>query len=102
MSSAMNVGGPTPDEIELLHRRSGLDISAPFVIRGVSHGQLSIARHYGGCTYQGQPYTYASASDELIRVDVLEWLTKHRRALNAWQKAALKAAEQPPETGALF
>jgi len=46
----------------------------------VSMTQLSIARHYGGCTYQGDSYTYLPHTDELIRDDVLKWQRKQKRA----------------------
>jgi hypothetical protein len=53
-----------------LHRRT------PFGMKGVSQTQLSIARHYGGIVYQGDRYIYNTATDELIRDDVLRWKTK--------------------------
>jgi len=56
-----------------------LDRSTPFLIGGVSNTQLSIARHYGGIKFQGQTYTYFPASDELIRDDVLQFVTKMRK-----------------------
>ena len=53
-----------------LHRKS------VFGIANVSHGQMSIARHYGGITMNGESYTYLPATDELIRDDVRKWLQK--------------------------
>jgi hypothetical protein len=50
---------------------AGLSQRTPYAIHNVSHGQLSIARHYGGCTFQGDHYTYIHADDELVRGDVL-------------------------------
>lgn len=58
---------------------SGLDPFTPFVIQGVSHTQLSISRHYGGCTYGGRQYYYIPTTDELMRDDVVRWITKRRK-----------------------
>lgn len=44
----------------------------PERIHGVSDTQLSIARHFGGITYNGASYTYLAESDSLIRNDVLK------------------------------
>lgn len=43
---------------------------APERIYHVSHGQLSVARHYGGCRVFGAYYHYDDESDTLIRHDV--------------------------------
>ena len=45
----------------------------------VSMTQLSIARYYGGCKFQGDSYTYLPHTDELIRDDVLKWQRKQKR-----------------------
>lgn len=63
----------------LLLDLSDLPRDTPFLIRGVSHTQLSIARHYGGCTFQGKHYSYTPPTDELIREDVVRWLMKERK-----------------------
>jgi hypothetical protein len=55
-----------------------LDRSTPFIFSGVSNTQLSIARHYGVINFQGQTYTYFPATDELIRDNVLKFVTKMR------------------------
>ena len=57
-----------------LHRRT------PYGMTSVSMTQLSIARHYGGCKFQGDSYTYLPHTDELIRDDVLKWQRKQNRA----------------------
>lgn len=49
-------------------------MSAPEEIFHVSHTQLSVARHYGGCKYQGVSYHYAADRDALVRLDV--WLAR--------------------------
>ena len=44
-------------------------MKAPEEIHNVSHSQLSVARHFGGCRYAGQHYHYDAARDVLIRAD---------------------------------
>ena len=63
-------------------------MSAPERIHGWQQSQMSIARHYGGLTYQGHDYqiAYGELDTPLVRVDVLE-----REAKEA--KAAKKAAK---------
>lgn len=68
---------------------SKLPRDAPFLIRGVSNGHLSIARYYGGCTFQGRHYVYVPPTDELIRRDVLGWLALYRRKPRAQEQPAL-------------
>lgn len=46
----------------------------------VSMTQLSIARHYGGCTVQGKHFIYNPTDDSLIRGDVITWLSKKIRS----------------------
>ena len=78
----------TDEEVTAL-QSSGLSRETPYVIQGVSHGQLSIARHYGGIRYQTREYTYIYQTDELIRNDVLKWVTKRRKSMQS------SAPEQP-------
>jgi hypothetical protein len=68
----------TEAEIDDL-QASDLSRGTPFAIQGVSNTQLSIARHYGCCTFQHQRYTYFPDSDELIRDDVLKRVMKRRK-----------------------
>jgi len=56
-----------------LHRKT------PFGITGVSNTQFSIARHFGGITFQGDIYVYNPVTDELIRGDVLKWASKQAK-----------------------
>ncbi len=65
----------------------------PYLIRGVSQTQFSIARHYGGMTFNGDSYTYCPTTDECIRGDVLKTIMKARKA--AEKAARLKAKEVP-------
>ena len=48
--------------------------NAPERIYGWLNTQLSIARHYGGCKYNGHDYCIApnEAGQPLVRVDVLK------------------------------
>ena len=43
---------------------------APERIYHVSHGQFSVARHFGGCKFQGKHYYYDAENDALVRHDV--------------------------------
>lgn len=58
---------------QVLHQR------APYAICRVSEGFFSIARYYGGMTYNGCMYVYMPQHDECIRDDVLKLVTKMRR-----------------------
>lgn len=51
----------------------------PYQIRNVSHGQLSIARHYGGCEFNAAQYVYDPTDDTLTRDDVLKVVMRGRR-----------------------
>ncbi len=73
------MGHMTSEEIDAL-QATKLDRATPFVICGVSRSQLSIARFYGGCKFQGRNYYYIQPTDELLRDDVVKWLAKHRKA----------------------
>lgn len=42
----------------------------PEEIFHVSYTQLSVARHYGGCTFNGASYHYDYERDALVRLDV--------------------------------
>ena len=53
-----------------------LHTRTPFGIQGVSMGQFSIARHYGGIEFNGERYTYFPETDELVRNDVVKWMNK--------------------------
>lgn len=70
-----------------LHRKT------PYLIRGVSQTQFSIARHYGGTNFNGDSFTYCPETDECIRDDVHAKIMKDRRA--AEKAAKLKATEVP-------
>ena len=78
----------TADEVQAvqtLHKR------APFALCNVSMGFFSIARHYGGCTFQGCHYTYMPGHDDCVRDDVLRLVTKLRK------KAASKKVAPAPQ-----
>lgn len=79
----------TADEVQAaqtLHQR------APYALCNVSRGFFSIARHYGGLTFQGCHYTYMPGHDECVRDDVL------RLVMNLRKKNASKAAAAPQPT----
>lgn len=55
-------------------------MTAPERICNVSQTQFSVARFYGGATYQGQRYIYDPTTDELVRTDILKAEQKARKA----------------------
>ncbi len=46
----------------------------------ITHTQLSIARHYGGCKVQGRYFVYNAVDDSLIREDVVKFIAELRNA----------------------
>lgn len=78
----------TADEVQAaqaLHKR------APYALCNVSQGFFSIARHYGGLTFQDCHYTYMPGHDECVRDDVLRLVAKLRK------KPASKTAKPAPQ-----
>ena len=64
---------------------------APEELQNVSCGQLSVARLYGGCTFQGAEYVYDADADKLIRADVHAARAKASKAdSKAWADAERK------------
>ncbi len=57
-------------------------MSAPDRIYNWLDSQLSIARHYGGCKFNGADYViaYGETNQPLVRVDVLKREAKQARA----------------------
>jgi len=72
----------TPSELDGVEA-CGLHQRTPYGMTNVSMTQLSIARHCGGCTYQGESYIYIPHTDELIRKDVLRWKQAQKKELRA-------------------
>lgn len=68
----------------------------PEVIKGWRNSQLSIARFYGGLTYQGHRYEI-DENDDLVRWDVL----KERAKVAARERHALTES-QKTEQGRLI
>jgi hypothetical protein len=64
-------------------------INRPEYFHNVSQSQLSIARHYGGCKYNGADYHYDPATDTLTRMDI--WRS---RLASDKKEAARVAAEE--------
>ncbi len=84
----------TPAEKLRLSFHSFPPCDAPIGYMDVSRTQLSIARHYGGCTVQGHHYTYFPAHDELWRDDVLAMVEGWRKespepAAQGWKQASM-------------
>jgi len=84
----------TESEIDAL-QLTALPRDTAYMITGVSHTQFSIARHYGGISWNTHYYRYIPETDELVRDDVLRWVTKHR-------KAQSKSTEPVPVQGELL
>jgi hypothetical protein len=66
--------------LALQERPKPLAYEPPWQFFSVSRTQLSIARHYGGITYNGHGYTYDPTDDSLTRSDVPKAVMKMRRA----------------------
>lgn len=68
-------------------------MNRPERIYNVSQTQLSVARHYGGCKFNGADYHYDAESDTLTRMDI--W--KARCASS--KEYAAKAAKDERKNG---
>lgn len=75
----------------------------PERIHGWLNTQLSLARHYGGCTYQGRDYVIAvnEPGQPLVRVDVLQAEAKAKLEADKAAKAARKQDAQAAQGGLL-
>lgn len=82
----------TEAEIEAL-QTSKMPRNTPFAIQGVMNTQMSIARFYGGIRYNGDAYTYMPDGDELIRDDVLMFVTKLRKQKRKAEKVEFKSKQ---------
>jgi hypothetical protein len=84
-------------EIDLI----GCDLptDSPYVINGVMNTQFSIARFYGGIEFNGFSYFYCADHDQLVRRDVLVWITKQRKAAAKAQRDADKAKAKAAQQG---
>ena len=71
-------------------------MTAPEEIHHVSQSQLSVSRHFGGCTYMGQSYIYDAGQDRLIRRDV--YLARLKQGRD--EAKALRDAERQRWTAA--
>lgn len=63
---------------------------APEKIYGWMDTQLSVARHYGGCTYQGHAYKvdFNDIDQPLVRMDVMEEEKRAKKMMNKKTKPA--------------
>ena len=68
-------------------------MTPPDEIHGVSQSQFSIARHYGGITFNGAHYTYIPHEDKLIRDDVLKTRAKAARDAKKANKKTAKGSQ---------
>ncbi len=68
-------------------------MTPPDEIHGVSQSQFSIARHYGGITFNGAHYTYIPHEDKLIRDDVLKARAKAARDAKKANKKTAKDSQ---------
>jgi hypothetical protein len=75
----------TAEEVQAAHR---LHQRAPYALCNVSRGFFSVARHYGGLTFQGCDYTYMPWHDECVRDDVLRLVTSLRKLKAKQAKSA--------------
>ncbi len=73
----------------------------PERIHHVSKTQLSVARHFGACTYNGANYTYLAESDELVRNDVLKRDTRLRQQHLREERARWTAVKERIQPGRL-
>lgn len=73
---------------------AGLHKRTPYLIRGVSQTQLSIARYCGGIKYNGDSFTYMPTTDELVRDDVLKFIVKKRKGEKQSEQKAKKRRGQ--------
>lgn len=81
----------TPEEIAMLRER--FTSLPPLQIGNVSQTQLSIARHYGGCSYNGHHYVYDPTDDTLMRDDAFRAVMRKRRETEKAAKAAETSGE---------
>jgi hypothetical protein len=75
----------------------------PERIYGWLDSQLSIARYYGGCTYQGASYVIDMQHPDkpLVRQDVLTAELKATKAAEAARRKTEKAAQATAQKGLL-
>ena len=69
------------------------DDGVPIMYCDVSYSQLSLARHAGGAMVHGRRFTYVTATDELIRDDLLKWIERRRREARRVQSSEFIAAQ---------
>ena len=89
----------TDEEVDAL-QKSALHRNSPFTITGVSQGYFSASRHYGGCQYNGCQYVYQPLTDELIRKDVLKWVTERRKVESKKQVRKMEDLQQEMDMNA--
>lgn len=73
----------SPDELDAIQ---SLPRDTPYLIDGISNGMFSLARHYGGITFNGSDYKYFPEHDECVRADVVKYVAKLRKKRPATAK----------------
>lgn len=73
----------------------------PERIYHIGQTQLSVARHFGACTYNGAQYTYLRADDSLVRNDVLKRDERLRRQHAAEERQRWLAFKEQIRPGRL-
>ncbi len=58
----------------------------------ISQTQLSVARHYGGCTINGDHYVYIPEHDALILGKLLGKYNKHKGTFEEFVKSVNEAS----------
>lgn len=85
----------TPQDLAKLDALISGNPEAPERIYGWMDTQMSIARHYGGLTYQGQSYRIAAHEDgqPLVRWDVIKREAVEAKVRAKADKQAAKLAQ---------
>lgn len=84
----------TPQELESIQH---LHRETPYAIYHVSEGMFSLARYYGGITYNDSHYRYIPEHDACVRDDVWRLVEKLRKLER--KKAKTPKVEQPQLEG---
>lgn len=86
----------TPQDMAKLDALISGKPEAPDRIYGWLNTQMSIARHYGGLTYQGQSYIVAAHEEgqPLVRCDVIKREAAEAKVKAKAEKQAAKLAQE--------
>lgn len=70
----MNIAEWIQANASLIEAKFGRNETEAYMLGNVSHTQYIVARHYGGCRFNGKYYDYNAEHDLLIREDVLQFI----------------------------